>query len=54
MIIVSDTSPISDLILIGETDLLRKVFNQVVIPPIVQNEIMALSNLGYDLSEYSR
>ncbi|MBP9664839.1 MAG: DUF3368 domain-containing protein [Pyrinomonadaceae bacterium] len=39
MIIVSDTSPISNLLKIGEIDLLRLTFSQVRIPDAVYYEI---------------
>jgi predicted nucleic acid-binding protein len=52
MIIVSDCSPVSNLILIGELDILRKLFSEVIIPPEVHHEIIALSELGFNLSEY--
>jgi predicted nucleic acid-binding protein len=53
MIIVSDCSPISNLILIGELDILRKLFSEVIVPPEVHHEILALSELGFNLGEYS-
>jgi predicted nucleic acid-binding protein len=37
--IVSDTSPINYLVLIGEIDLLRKLFDEILIPPAVYAEI---------------
>ena len=52
MIVISDTSPISSLIQIGELHLLKKLFNQIVIPPFVDEEVMALSKFNIDLSEY--
>lgn len=39
MIIVSDTSPISNLLQIGEIDILRAVFDRVIIPISVYREI---------------
>lgn len=39
MIIVSDTSPISNLLQIGEIDILRAVFDRVIIPASVYSEI---------------
>ena len=54
MIIISDTSPISNLLQIGEIDILRAVFDRVMIPPSVYREICevdqnrrALSNLDW-------
>jgi len=36
MIVVSDTSPICYLLLIGEIELLPQLYGQVIIPRIVQ------------------
>lgn len=52
MIIVSDTSPVSNLILIRRLRVLRKVFSEIVVPPAVDAEIRALKQFDKDLSEY--
>ena len=39
MIIVSDTSPINYLILIGQIDLLPQLFKQIIIPQAVYSEL---------------
>jgi len=39
MIVVSDTSPISNLLQIGEIDLLRRIFYRIIIPAEVFAEI---------------
>ncbi len=52
MIVVSDTSPISNLIQIGKLDLLRDIFGEVIIPPIVQEEILELVSFGIDLKMF--
>lgn len=39
MIVVSDTSPICYLLLIGEIELLPQLYGQVLIPQIVQQEL---------------
>ncbi len=39
MIVVSNTSPINYLILIGEIDLLPKLFGQIIIPQAVYIEL---------------
>lgn len=39
MIVVSDTSPICYLLLIGEIELLPQLYGQVLIPTIVQQEL---------------
>jgi predicted nucleic acid-binding protein len=41
MIVVSDTSPINYLVLIGLQELLPKLFGRVVIPEAVQRELQA-------------
>jgi predicted nucleic acid-binding protein len=39
MIVVSDTSPLNYLILIGQTEVLSSLFDRIVIPPAVLNEL---------------
>ena len=39
MIVVSDTSPLNYLILVGQVDLLPAIFNRVVTPPAVMVEL---------------
>lgn len=51
-IIVSDTSPISNLIQIRQLELLRELFCQIIIPNFVNKEICDLEKFGYDLSDY--
>lgn len=41
MIVVADTSPINYLVLIGEIDLLQKLFVQILVPNAVWNELSA-------------
>ncbi|MEK7256196.1 MAG: DUF3368 domain-containing protein [Bacteroidota bacterium] len=50
MIIVSDTSPISNLFKIGRLDLLRQVFGKVILPQAVMTELLELEKRGIDLS----
>lgn len=52
MIIVSDTSPISNLLLIGRLDILRDLYRSVVVPESVDSEVRLLKGLGKDVSEY--
>ena len=52
MIIVSDTSPVSNLILIERLDILQKLFSEIIIPTAVDREIGALKQFGKDLSLY--
>ena len=44
MRVVSDTSPLSNLAIIGRLDLLRQRYGEVLIPPIVAQELAALSH----------
>ena len=41
MIVVADTSPLNYLILIGHIEILRQIYGEVVIPPAVQDELLA-------------
>ena len=52
VIVVSDTSPIANLILIEKLDLLRQVFLKVIIPPTVNSEIEALREFNVNISLY--
>ena len=52
MLVVSDTSPIANLLLANHLDLLRDLFEQVVVPPKVDAEIRRLAELGEDISVY--
>ena len=51
MIIVSDTTLFSNFLQIGELDILRKVHQQVFIPPAVHREVLKLEN-RVDLSDF--
>lgn len=52
MIVVSDTSPVANLILINKLDILHILFGKIIIPPAVDKEIKALKNLNIDLDTY--
>lgn len=39
MIVVADSGPLHYLLLVGEIDLLRRFYGQVVIPQAVANEL---------------
>ena len=41
MIVLSDTSPINYLVLIGHIDILPTLFGQVVVPPAVLGKVKA-------------
>ncbi len=49
MVIVSDTTALSTLYLIGRLDWLPQLFGQVFIPPSVNEELQELIRSGYDL-----
>jgi predicted nucleic acid-binding protein len=40
MRVVSNTSPLSNLAVVGEISLLQQIYPKIVIPPIVQTELM--------------
>jgi predicted nucleic acid-binding protein len=46
MIVVSDTSPILSLALIGRLDLLRDLYGSIVIPEAVRQELMVTNHSG--------
>jgi predicted nucleic acid-binding protein len=46
MIVVSDTSPILSLALIGRLDLLREIYGSIVIPEAVRQELMVTERSG--------
>lgn len=50
MIVVSDTSVISNLFLVGHLHILEKLFISVVIPQKVQMELLALQGFGIDIT----
>lgn len=52
MIVVSDTSCISNLMLIKQLDLLNKIYTEIIIPPAVYEEILKLEKAGKDLSDF--
>ncbi len=39
MVVVADTSPINYLVLIGQSDLLKQLYQQILIPPAVLKEL---------------
>ncbi len=51
MIVVSDTSPISNLLQIGDLDLLRLLFNEIIIPQDVFDELCEIKAQADILSE---
>jgi hypothetical protein len=53
MIVVSDTSAISNLLVVGQLELIQRIYQQVVIPPAVDQEVRALQHFGIDLTAYT-
>lgn len=51
MIVVSDTSAISNLLLIGRGELLRDLYGRVVIPSAVATELRALDDHRFVLED---
>ncbi len=54
MVIVSDTSPISNLFRIGRLELLQLVYGKVVVPEAVMRELLELEKRGIDLSSITQ
>ena len=53
MIIISDTSCISALVRIGRLELLQNVFQQIVIPQKVHDELLKLNDFGVDTTIFA-
>ena len=51
MVVVSDTSPVSGLYRIGHLHLLRLLYQKVIIPDAVFQELLRLRSFGFDLEE---
>lgn len=52
MIVVSDTSAISNLIVIDKLEILESVFKKILIPTKVYEEILELKNFNFDLVKF--
>lgn len=50
MVIVSDTSPVSNLLRIGNLDLLPRLYGRIKVPSMVWSELMVLKRRGHDVS----
>ena len=50
MLVVSDTSPLSNLAVIGRLELVREEFGALCVPPAVARELTALSHAGGQLA----
>ena len=50
MLVVSDTSPLSNLAVIGRLELVREEFGAVCVPPAVARELAALSHASGQLA----
>ncbi len=53
MIVVSDTSAISNLLIVGQLELIQRIYQQVVMPPPVDQKVRALQHFGIDLTAYT-
>ena len=53
MIVISDTSPISNLLQIGQLDLLRQLFGTILIPPTVDAEVRKLELFSIEITAYT-
>ena len=52
MVIISDTSPIANLIQINRLNILHQLFDQILVPPSVHTEILKLEKFGFALETY--
>ena len=53
MIVVSNTSPISNLAAIGQLDLLQQLYGTIIIPPAVYQELINSGDLKFYLAPCS-
>nr|MCU0348521.1 hypothetical protein [Saprospiraceae bacterium] len=53
MIVISDTSPISNLVQIGRLDLLQQLFGKIIIPPAVDHEVRQLELFSIKIASYT-
>ncbi len=49
MVIVSNTSPISNLVIVGEISLLQQIYPKIFIPPAVHSELICLPLLNSEI-----
>jgi uncharacterized protein len=54
VIVISDTSVISNLLIIGELDLLRAMYQEILIPTAVHTELRALENTDINYAAYQQ
>ncbi len=52
MVVVSDTSPIANLIVINRLDLLHTLFEEIIVPAAVDKEIRQLQQSGKNIQAY--
>ena len=51
MVVISDTTAISNLYKIGKLNYLKLLFGKVIIPNAVYDELLGIEQSGYDISE---
>ncbi|MCD4791218.1 MAG: DUF3368 domain-containing protein [Bacteroidales bacterium] len=51
MIVISDTSTLSGLILIGRIDILTHIFNQIFIPKTIKEELLSLIKYSKEIND---
>jgi predicted nucleic acid-binding protein len=52
MLIISDSSPLICFIKIDRLDILQQLFETVIVPPIVYEEVQKISSLGFSTKEF--
>ena len=50
--IISDSSPLICFIKINRLDILQQLFSEVIVPPIVYDEIQKIKPLGFNINEF--
>lgn len=54
MIVVSDTSILSGLLLIDRLELLGAIYSEVIIPKVVLDELLVLKEFGYEVASIQK
>lgn len=52
MVIISDTTTLSNLLVVGKTHLLRSLYQEITIPPAVRDELLAFTAMRAAVEEF--
>ena len=52
MVIISDTTTLSNLLVVGKTHLLRNLYQEITIPPAVRDELLAFTAMRSAVNDF--